>query len=101
MILRAELAAVATKLQLRAFVYVPFHTTSLVLSTTILEGCAEPKAHLYERDNRLVSPLHSNLRFLEAYTGLLLFLALMYVMQLVTTNMRMDQLCYSPEDILM
>lgn len=102
--LRAELAAAVTKWQLCAFVYVPFDTNSLALSATILEGCAEPKAFelicVEGITDSLVSLLHCNLRFLEAYTGLLLFLALPYAGQFVTTNTLMDQLC-SPEDILM
>lgn len=82
MIRRAKVAAVVTKQQLHAFVYVPFGNSSLPLSTTILACCTEPEALellcMKGVTDRLVSLLHSNLRFLEAYTGLLLFLALPY-----------------------
>lgn len=70
--------------------YVPFDTHSLVLSATIVEECAEPEALelicMEGTTDRLVSLLHCSLRFLEAYTGLLLFLALPSAGQLITTS---------------
>jgi len=70
-----------------------------------MEECAEPEALelicMEGITDRLVSLLHCSWRFLEAFTGPLLFLSFASAGLLVTTNALMAQLCYSPDCVLM